>query len=385
MRYLISGYYGEGNLGDEAILAGILQEVRARDAEAEFTVLSFAPEDTRRRHGVAAATTTLRDLERWRSLLRSHDILLSGGGSFLHEADFDLYGRSFWLRQGRLRPIPYFLTVIGLARAHGLPVVWYAQGLGPLHTRTARHAVAFIARNSQALTWRDRDSAELAAAIGARAPVEAVVPDPAYALEPASESRVDAALGRTSLRTEQGFLAVSLRPWLKRTAYLETVTTALSRIALETDREVLFLPFQPRQDLPLARGLAADPRWEGRAQVLEGVDDPRLLLGVLGRASLAVTMRLHAGILAAAAGTPAVSIAYDPKVTAFARQTGQEAELVDVDDLEAPGGARRLQAACRDTLTVLDTRRSRLERKVAGLRRETCLPAALAASIAGTV
>src|SRR5680860_1430771 len=61
MRYLISGYYGEGNAGDEAILAGILRALQSRDPEAEFTVLSFSPEDTERRHRVEAIPTGLRD------------------------------------------------------------------------------------------------------------------------------------------------------------------------------------------------------------------------------------------------------------------------------------------------------------------------------------
>lgn len=66
MRYLVSGYYGEGNAGDEAILAGIIQEVARRDAGAEFVVLSFDPADTERRHGggrvpLKAIPTSIRD------------------------------------------------------------------------------------------------------------------------------------------------------------------------------------------------------------------------------------------------------------------------------------------------------------------------------------
>lgn len=46
-------------------------------------------------------------------------------------------------------------------------------------------------------------------------------------------------------------------------------------------------------------------------------------LAAIGSASLVVGMRLHALILAAAAGVPALALSYDPKVEAFAAQVGQ--------------------------------------------------------------
>src|SRR5660397_212240 len=104
MRYLISGYYGEGNAGDEAILAGILRALQSRDPAAEFTVLSFSPEDTERRHREEAIPTGLRDPRPLLRALRGADILISGGGSFLHEADLDLYGHSVLWREGKLPP-----------------------------------------------------------------------------------------------------------------------------------------------------------------------------------------------------------------------------------------------------------------------------------------
>ncbi len=94
MRYLISGYYGEKNAGDEAILAGILQEISRRDPEARFTVSSFDPDDPRRRHGqdleVDAISTNLRSPGRlWRAM-KAADLLISGGGSFLQRR-FELH------------------------------------------------------------------------------------------------------------------------------------------------------------------------------------------------------------------------------------------------------------------------------------------------------
>ncbi len=69
--------------------------------------------------------------------------------------------------------------------------------------------------------------------------------------------------------------------------------------------------------------LAARPGFAGRARSLPPVTSPALLAAILGGAELVVAMRLHSGILAATAGTPAVIIDYDPKTRAFAAQTGQ--------------------------------------------------------------
>ena len=263
MRYLISGYYGEKNAGDEAILAGILQEIERRDPGARFTVLSFDPVDTERRHSspgrdLRALSTSLRSPARLRAAIKEADLLISGGGSFLHEADFELHGRSFLLREGKLRPIPYFLSVVLTARADGLPVMWYAQGLGPLHTRAARRLVAVAGSVSQVVTWRDRDSARLAYEVGVRAPVQSVVPDPAYALEPAPAAEAREVLAGSGLAGGRRYLAVCPRSWLGRSGYLENLGAALEAVA-PLDLDVVCVPFHEVQDLPVCETIAARP------------------------------------------------------------------------------------------------------------------------------
>lgn len=383
MRYLISGYYGEGNAGDEAILAGILQELARHDPDADISVLSFDPADTARRHGVRARSTSLRQAAGIAEAIRAADLVVSGGGSFLHEADFAVHGRSFLFRQGKLRPVPYFLSVVLLARSLGRPVMWYAQGLGPLHTLGARRLVGLAGSLSPVVTWRDPDSARLAAAVGVRAPVQLVVPDPAYALVPLEKEAVRRLMAQRGLPVGARFVAVSPRPWLGRLAYQDALADALAAVAADEDLIVVFLPFQERLDGPLCRRLASDTRLAERSWVLSGVEDPRALAGVLREAVFAVPMRLHAGILSAAAGTPAVPLDYDPKVRAFARQTGQEPYTVTVDQLERPGGAATLEALLRRTLTEADRRRAVLERMVRPLREGASATARLAVQVAG--
>ncbi|OFW59771.1 MAG: hypothetical protein A2133_10485 [Actinobacteria bacterium RBG_16_64_13] len=386
MRYLISGYYGEKNAGDEAILVGILQEIGLRDPNAGFTVLSFDPDDTERRHGVGhelvAMSTSLRSPTRLRAAMRSADLLVSGGGSFLHEADFELHGRSFLFREGKLRPIPYFLSIVFMARAQGLPVMWYAQGLGPLHTLAARRLVAKAASASQAVTWRDYDSARLAYEIGVRGPVQQVVPDPAYSLKPAPAAEAQDLLGRLGMAAGTRYLAVCPRPWLGRSAYLGSLGQALEKAAAELDVEVLLVPFHQVQDPPVCEALAARPGFAGRARALPAVTSPALLAAILGGAELVVAMRLHSGILAATAQTPAVIIDYDPKTRAFAAQTGQGPWAVAIDRLEGGSAQATLLEAIKDTMAALPARRAALARAVAPLQADAGRTAGLAVQIA---
>ncbi|MFH0915345.1 MAG: polysaccharide pyruvyl transferase family protein [bacterium] len=388
MRYLISGYYGEGNAGDEAILAGILQEVGRRDPEACFTVLSFDPADTERRHGghgldLEVLSTSLRSPALLRAAMKSADLLISGGGSFLHEADFELFGRSFLFRAGKLRPVPYFLSIVFMARAAGLPVMWYSQGLGPLRTRSARLLVEAAGSVSQLVTWRDPDSARLAYELDVRAPVQLVVPDPAYALDPARAEDGRAELARCGLTPGARYLVVCPRPWLGRTAYLASLGEALEKAGAVLDLEIVLVPFHESQDPPVCDELARRPGFAGRAHSLPPVASPAVLAAVLGGAELVVAMRLHSGILAATAGAPSVTIDYDPKTRAFAAQTRQLPWAVSVDALERRDpGADSLVRAIMDTVSDLEARRAALARAVAPLRAEAGRTAGLAVQLA---
>ncbi len=393
MKYLISGSYGQGNAGDEAILAGMLQELRRRDSQAEFAVLSFSPADTERRHGaggdVATLSTSLRFPARLRVAMKSADLLISGGGSFLHEADFELHGRSFLFRDSKLRPVPYYLSIVLMARAADLPVMWYAQGLGPLHTRAARHLVAVAGSVSQVVSWRDEDSARLAYEVGVRAPVQLVVPDPAYALAPAAQGEAAVLLARLGIAPGTRYIAVCPRPWLGRAAFLANLGGALERVSSLADLDVLLVPFHESQDPPVCETLAARPGFAGRAHVLPPVSAPSLLAAVLGGSEVAVTMRLHSGILAATAGAPAVVIDYDPKTKAFAAQTQQSTWAVDIDELEC-GGAHSAAAevslvqAILDTIAHVDLRRAALRRAVIPLRQGAGRTARLAVQLAAS-
>ena len=76
LRIAISGSYGGMNLGDEAILEGILGQLRAT-LSADITILSRNPSDTLARHrvegAIAARSMTRREMAEELRRVRSPD------------------------------------------------------------------------------------------------------------------------------------------------------------------------------------------------------------------------------------------------------------------------------------------------------------------------
>src|SRR5690606_6149393 len=97
----IVGNYGNNNNGDEAILAGIIEQVKDfyKIGNEEITVFSNNPPQTSNRYGVKAAPlyykrssatmTFMETVKKNSPLIRELDLLIIGGGGIL----MDFYNR----------------------------------------------------------------------------------------------------------------------------------------------------------------------------------------------------------------------------------------------------------------------------------------------------
>ncbi|MFM7427199.1 MAG: polysaccharide pyruvyl transferase CsaB [Elainella sp.] len=284
MRALLCGYYGKGNGGDEALLASLLQML---PAHVTPLVLSGNPAETARSYGVESCDRMA--LPTVLSELRRSDALIWGGGSLMQDVT------------GIASPF-YYGGLMAAAQQLGLTTVAWAQGIGPLNRAWIRSWTRLIFRRCSAVSVRDVGSAKLLTDWDIPF---TLAPDPVWALE------AEPVPGLWDLPAPR--VAVALRPSSQLTPErLSCITSALVSFQQATQTCMLLVPFQASQDLPIAQALQA--ALPGPSQILP-LTRPGQLRGLFQGVEMTIGMRLHALIMAAAAGCRCFALSYDPKVT----------------------------------------------------------------------
>lgn len=306
-KIVISGYYGFGNTGDEAVLAGILQTFKIFKMDVEVIVLSADPERTKIEHPGVKSVHRYKYAD-VRDVLKRSDLLISGGGSLLQDIT-------------SARSTLYYLFILKLAQHYKIPTMVYAQGIGPLNRSIIRMSTAHILNRTRAITVRDADSKTLLESMGVRVPVK-LTADPAFLVEPDLDEAGDL-LDHLGLR-DKTMIGISLRPW-KSDEWLKSALEGISAACSAIGAVPVVIPMQEESDAEMAGALES-------AVVIRGVHDARVIKGIIAECGLLVGMRLHSLIFAADVGVPVVPISYDPKVTAFAAAVSQQIGM----DVESP-------------------------------------------------
>lgn len=333
-RVVISGYYGFGNTGDEAILAGIVAGFRELAPDVQLVVLSATPQETAAEYRVECV-----DRARFGDIGRAideADLLISGGGGLLQDA-------TSW------RSPLYYLHVMRLARKRGKPVMIFAQGIGPLRRRLIRTAVRWTLKDVQAISVRDPQSVAELQRLGVVGPRVELTADPAFLITPAASARVKEIVKQENLSAAGGRrVVVNVRDWRGPTAsararanLVTELAAALDRVAVEERAKIVFLPMQ-RADAHLAGDVLAAMVAPGN--VVLGDCSPAEIAGLAATAEVVVAMRLHALMFAVMAGVTPVGISYDPKIDAFLGPLDL-VPAAQVGEIDGPGLAATIRAA----------------------------------------
>ena len=328
-RILISGYYGAGNAGDEAILTALVGSIRRLRPEAELVVLSANPKATAKTYDVEAVSRFSRAALHREIAQHKSQLLISGGGGLIQDT-------TSW------RSPLYYLALLWQANRKGLKTAALLQGIGPLRRPWLRKLTARIFRRLDLIAVRDQPSAQLLVDWGVPASAVQVAADAVWLLDP-TEPPSDA-LQDNPARPRVG---VFLRPLPNQPAALsadlwQAIAGGLDDFIRRYGGSVFFVPMQQPGDEQASQEVMS--RFKGAAKQLSGDWSPSELLALAGSFDLVLGMRLHSLIFAARMGAPPVGISYDPKVDALLAQVGLRAAV----SAQQPN-AGALAEALRDT------------------------------------
>jgi polysaccharide pyruvyl transferase WcaK-like protein len=343
LRVLIFGFYGMGNLGNEACLGGFLRGLRAILPQARPWCLGTNPEEVAAQHDIPARTlmvggpvhlplgrrvlARLLDVPRTWWLVGAADVIVVPGAGTLESS------------LGAANPfgLPYWMFVLGvMARVRRRPMMMLSIGAEkPRHWLTAfffRRIMAATAYRS----FRDQGSAEAVRTLTHGRVTGPVYPDLAFGL-PRHSGGVERVPGRVVV----GVIKVG-PPHRSSvaTAYESGLVKVLSVLAAAGD--TIRLVVGDVADFPIAERLAKQARdlsgVSAERVAVARAEDQAALVMEMSRAEVVIATRYHNVIAALQAGTPVVSLGYAEKHAALLDRFGlsgyhQSMEAFDADML----------------------------------------------------
>ncbi len=303
-RVGISGSYGGLNLGDEAILHSIIDQLRA-SLPVEITIFSRNPQDTLQRHGVEKAIP-VRDLIRSEVCreIETLDLFILGGGGILYDGEAEIY-----------------LREVVLAHELGVPVMIYAVGAGPLKSRAPQKMVREALNRAAVVTVRERKAQRVLEEVGVGARIM-VTADPALLLKP--EPVPEDLLVRDRPAGKHHLIGMSVRepgpaaPDIRPDSYHALLADAADYMVDRFNADVVFVPMERRMlDMQHSHAVVSRMLHPQRAWVLKGEYTSGQMLSLMKQFDFAVGMRLHFLIFAALQEVPFVALPYSSKVLGF--------------------------------------------------------------------
>ena len=285
MKYIVSGYIGFDNFGDEAI-AHVLSEKLKKDGAEKVTLISSNPEKTKVLYKVDSCP-----MLKFLPALINSDILVSGGGSLLQDVT-------------SLKSLIYYLIVIYSALFLRKKVWIYAQGIGPINSKVGQILTKFALKKAEKISVRDLKSQELLKSWGIESEL---VKDPIFELElPQNNSK--------------GTVGVQLRKFEGvNDNFLEKLADEIAKRF--SDKKIEVISLQDSIDTEVCEEFAQKLETKGldRVEVLKelSLND---VFETISNLEYLIAMRFHANVVGIKSGVKTLAINYDPKVEKLAQE-----------------------------------------------------------------
>lgn len=346
---VISGYYGYKNSGDESLLYAMLENLKGRKEDIRLLVLSKDPEATEKEYGVHSVNRY--NFCKVRKALKNSKLLIFGGGSLIQDVTSD---KSLW----------YYLSVIQQAMRQHVPVMFYANGIGPVQKKQNRKRVRNILNKVDIISLRDTNSYDEIKSMGVDLTNVKLTADPALTIEGSNKDTVQALLAEEGVPTDKKLLGISIRDWKScKPAYWSALAQGVETICEQYGYVPLWIPLKTPDDIAISQEVAS--KMHIKSYILTKRYSAKEIVGLVSACELVIAMRLHAIIYAAETGVPAIGLSYDPKVSGFVKYIGVDTTL-GIEDFSK----EKLVSMAQEITENREEIKASLEEKIAALKEK---------------
>lgn len=312
----ISGYYGYGNTGDEAILHSILNSFKSLNNIPRVSLLYTDAKPDFEYPDISIINR--KNYPEIYKTLRKTDLFISGGGGLLQ----DITG---------FKSIAYYLGLLKMAQSLRVPTMIYAQGIGPILTKRGKWLTQNVINKTSLITLRDTASIDILKSYNIKNDIH-LTADPAFLLEKASCDKINEILKEENIRSPID-ITISPRPWKEETdSLIKSFSTFINKLHNKNkDINILLLPFQPSTDSEVCLKIFEACENKNNCYILKKLYKPAELMGIIGLSKINIAMRLHALIFSISTLIPSIAISYDPKVTQMAKTA--DSDIIDLKEI----------------------------------------------------
>lgn len=356
---IISGYYGFKNIGDDAMLMAIINNLRMYDEDLKMIVLSKNPIETKSLYHVNS--TNRINLFHIFRIMRSAKLFLYGGGNIIQD-------------NTSTRSLLYYLGTIWLAKMMNMKVMFYANGIGPLNKNNNKNLTRKILNKVDVITLREKISLDELESLNIDKPRILVTADPALTVEPCSDNDVDEIFKEEGIDSKGPLIGFSIRRWAGYENYEKVIAESADYIIEKYGATPVFIPMHYPDDLYEIEKLVLLMR--GKGYIIKNKYAVPQTLGIINRMEILVGMRLHALIFAASLGVPLVGLVYEPKIEGFLKYVNQ-ASAGHVKNLEYNNLINLIDEVWKNRTLISD----KLKKDVLELKRKALETAEIAVNL----
>jgi len=322
LKFLVYGYYGQSNTGDEAMLKVIIRELYNRYPNCEIRVSSGDPQRTEEQFKQFKVVAPMIPAfqRKGRANLKSEwsfflelmkiDVLIYGGGTFLQ--DYGIKWTNMFVR---------FIRTL-MAKLLRKKIVSIGTGASNVETTFGKILCRLIIRLTDITVLRDKDSMSFLKALG--------IPESKLKLSADLTFLLDICHTKTESFDEKKTLniGISLLPFYedilkskgKSVQFRKNLVTNLNMILDKFNANLYFISMKGGErvnDARFAESIFKEMSNQEKVTILKYNSNVEETFSIIRAMDFAIGMRLHFLIFCFMANVPSIALSYNTKVKSF--------------------------------------------------------------------